>query len=334
MPSWLFWLLLPLHGVIRLLLAVVVFGVVLPLAWVVRSAWRGLTLRPCRNRTREELEPEDLMFVGQRSVIHSVMVTDAITLAELKVLLSCTLVHARDEAGQLRFPRFTMRVVSSCLGSYWVEDKGFDLAQHVFPAAGLNSPATEADVCAAVGRLMATPLHPQRPLWEFQLVERYCDSQPGLFNEGKDLCSVVIIRIHHSIGDGVGLMQAVLQMMTVAPTAVPGLPLDPTLRQPAPRRGSIVTSPPATPLIPVGYRPRYHGLQRALGVLWNGPWDVAAHALSRWDSHAMHLKGCRGGRGSLQGPAVVSISRQISLADLKKIKNSLGISVNDVVLAA
>jgi diacylglycerol O-acyltransferase len=44
------------------------------------------------------------------------------------------------------------------------------------------------------GELAVTPLDPDRPLWQFHLVERY---------EGG---SAIIARIHHCIGDGIALI--------------------------------------------------------------------------------------------------------------------------------
>ncbi len=52
-----------------------------------------------------------------------------------------------------------------------------------------------------VAALAATQLDPSRPLWQFELVERF-DGQG----------SALICRIHHCIGDGIALMSVVLSM--------------------------------------------------------------------------------------------------------------------------
>ena len=57
-----------------------------------------------------------------------------------------------------------------------------------------------AQLEALVSRLVATPLDPSRPLWQFQLVDRY---------EGG---SAVIVRIHHCYADGIALIQVMLSM--------------------------------------------------------------------------------------------------------------------------
>jgi len=72
-----------------------------------------------------------------------------------------------------------------------VDDPDFDLAFHVVRRA-VPSPGSSVELEALVARVMATPLAPDRPMWEISVVE-------GL--EGGR--TALIIKLHHALSDGV-----------------------------------------------------------------------------------------------------------------------------------
>lgn len=109
------------------------------------------------------------------------------------------------ETRLLKIPRFRQRIVParsrvlSFGGPEWEEDPEFDIARHLEPVA-LDEPADEASLHRVVSASLSRPLDPSRPLWHFDYVPRY--------GEG----SALVARIHHCIGDGLGLIYAFLAM--------------------------------------------------------------------------------------------------------------------------
>jgi diacylglycerol O-acyltransferase / wax synthase len=108
-----------------------------------------------------------------------------LTFEEIKALVSSRL-H--------EIPKLTkriMRVPFDLAWPFWVEDPEFDIDEHVLRRS-CPSPGGEAELDALVGRIMATELPPDRPLWELSVVE-------GL-TEGR---TALILKIHHALADGV-----------------------------------------------------------------------------------------------------------------------------------
>ncbi|MCO5124963.1 MAG: wax ester/triacylglycerol synthase family O-acyltransferase [Rhizobacter sp.] len=102
----------------------------------------------------------------------------------------------------LKYPRFRQKVVHDALGANWVEDEDFDIERHVV-ATKLTRKRGQSErdaLQARAGALATTPLDPEHPLWQFELIERY---------EGG---SAVIARIHHCIGDGIALISVMLSI--------------------------------------------------------------------------------------------------------------------------
>jgi diacylglycerol O-acyltransferase len=111
----------------------------------------------------------------------------------------------------LRFDRFRQRVRQPrwLWGTpYWEDDPGFDLNAHL-ECVKLPPPGDQAALQEVVSQLASTPLDPDRPLWQFHLVEAYGDG-----------CAL-IFRLHHCIADGVGLVGALLALTDGQPDAPP-----------------------------------------------------------------------------------------------------------------
>ena len=115
------------------------------------------------------------------------LLTPAITLEALR---------ERIETRLLKYERFRHKAVADAMGASWVEDTDFDITrQVVLETLPKKRGQTERQALQQrCGELAATPLDPDRPLWQFHLVERY---------EGG---SAIIARIHHCIGDGIALI--------------------------------------------------------------------------------------------------------------------------------
>ncbi|MGE5813630.1 MAG: wax ester/triacylglycerol synthase family O-acyltransferase [Acidobacteriota bacterium] len=110
--------------------------------------------------------------------------------------------HALDEVLQHRLvhlPRFRQRIVDGPEGPQWEEDPNFHIYRHVNEVA-LEDPFDESELQRLVSRLMSRSFNRSRPLWHLYLVPHY--------RRG----SALIARIHHCIGDGLGLIYVFLSL--------------------------------------------------------------------------------------------------------------------------
>jgi WS/DGAT/MGAT family acyltransferase len=114
----------------------------------------------------------------------------------------------RIEERLLKYPRFRQRVVEDAAGATWVEDATLDIHDHVvrekLPRVARGG--EKAALQDLLGRLAMVPLDPARPLWKMHLVENYRDErgQPA---------SVLIVRIHHCIADGIALIAVTMSLV-------------------------------------------------------------------------------------------------------------------------
>ena len=115
----------------------------------------------------------------------------------------------RIENSLLRYNRFKQRVMEDAAGATWVNDRKFDLANHVVletlpkaPKGGHQQDALQDRVA-----LLATQrLEPKRPLWQIHLIEDYTgpDGVKG---------SAMVVRIHHCIADGIALISVTMSLV-------------------------------------------------------------------------------------------------------------------------
>ena len=248
----------------------------------------------------------------------------AITLAALRERITLRL---------LQYPRFGQRAVHDALGAAWVDDPGLDISQQVVAEPLHRAPgqSERAALQLRCGELAATPLDPDRPLWQFHLVDGY---------EGG---SAVIVRIHHCIGDGIALI-SVMNSITDGGDGPPQhrpqhppheahegdwlsqavlRPLTGLAVRALDRSGEGVAGALAALAHP--HQPLQGGLDLArtgLHVLS----DVAALALMADDSPT-RLKGRPSGR------KVVAWGEPLPLDVVKVVSKSLNCSINDVLLS-
>ena len=114
----------------------------------------------------------------------------------------------RMESSLLKYARFRQRVIEDAAGATWVEDRYFDLKNHVIaeklPKAAKGK---EQEVLQdRVAELAMQPLDRKRPLWQIHLVEDYTgpDGVKG---------SAMIVRIHHCIADGIALISVTMSLV-------------------------------------------------------------------------------------------------------------------------
>ena len=105
--------------------------------------------------------------------------------------------------------RFRQRLAPATFlrGARWEEDPHLDLGGHLHHVA-LPHPGDDHELAGLVGDLMSTPLDPRRPLWQMHVVDGYAGG------------SALVVRLHHSIADGVALV-GLLRSVAGAPPEAP-----------------------------------------------------------------------------------------------------------------
>lgn len=137
------------------------------------------------------------------------------------------LVH-RHEWSTRVVPRLRHRVLEPPMRlgrPFWVVDRTFDVRNHI-RRVRLPAPGTMRELLDLAESVGSAALSPERPLWEATLVEGLDDGRGGK--------AAYLLKLHHSISDGMGAAQLITVLMESAATSAP----DPLL-PPAPQPRSV-----------------------------------------------------------------------------------------------
>jgi diacylglycerol O-acyltransferase / wax synthase len=105
-----------------------------------------------------------------------------------------------------RYRRFRQRIVIPTgifQRSYWEDDPALRIENHL-ERLNLPLPVDEAAVEELINKKMNAPLDFSHPLWVVTLL----DNHP--------IGSIIIVRVHHCIADGISLMQVLLQLTSTS----------------------------------------------------------------------------------------------------------------------
>jgi len=199
---------------------------------------------------------------------------------------------------------------------YWVEDPDFDLDYHLHRIA-VPAPAGDRETADVVAEILSRPLDRTRPLWEMWVVEGRAD---GLL--------AIVSKMHHSSIDGITGANMMAELFDLEPDAPP--------RQVVPDSWEPERKPSEVELLG---RAVYDVVSRPVGVakLLPGTLLGLAKILNR------RTRGAPGMPAPFTAPrtsfnATLTPHRivsyvNVSLDDVKKVKNAFGVKVNDVVIA-
>ena len=121
-------------------------------------------------------------------------------------------------------PEFRAKLADSTLNldhPVWVEDKDFDLANHLNHIA-LPSPGGRTELAEICGYLAALPLDRSKPVWEMWVIEGLHDSVAG-DGDGR---LAVLTKVHHAAVDGVTGAALLKQLCSLEPDAPPPAPVE------------------------------------------------------------------------------------------------------------
>jgi WS/DGAT/MGAT family acyltransferase len=219
---------------------------------------------------------------------------------------------------------------------YWVDDQDFDLHFHVRELA-LAPPGSDDQLAEQVARIVSRPLDRARPLWELYLIHGLESGHVGM-----------LTKIHHALIDGMSGAE-IMGLL---------LDLEPGKRElPAPDRwGDDEPAPGELGMLARGLMglPRYplralRALPSAVPNIEDTPFATlpGAGLVGRIAGRARQVAGGDGAslpdRGRLVAPRTKFSGRisphrrfafgQLSLDEVKSVKNAYGCTVNDVVVA-
>lgn len=197
----------------------------------------------------------------------------------------------------------------------WVEDDQFDIERHVHRVA-LPAPGTKKELHELCGHLAGQTLDRGKPLWEMWIIEGSADGS---------LCA--FLRMHHAGVDGVTTAEVVAQLCTMTPEQTEPDPVK--LRETA-------GGPNRTAMVLTGAVNYFVSRPIAMAKLLPQTVSVPIDWLRRSRSQSGMPAPFAAPRTVFNGPISPhrSISTtQLSLDDVKRVKNRFGVKVNDVVLA-
>ena len=88
---------------------------------------------------------------------------------------------------------------------HWEDDPHFDIGRHIFRAT-LDAPGSEAELETLAGRIFSQLMDRSKPLWDIYVVDGLQDGRGAL-----------ILRVHHSLADGVAGVALVQAMLDTSP---------------------------------------------------------------------------------------------------------------------
>ncbi len=233
-------------------------------------------------------------------------------------------------------PPFRWKLTEVPLGldyPYWIDDPDFDLDFHVRELA-LPAPGSDEQLAEQVARIVSRPLDRSRPLWELYVIHGLPDGDVG-----------VLTKIHHAVIDGMSGAEIMGLLLDLTPEGrEPPEPVQDGAG-PAPSGGELLRRG----LLGLTRQPlrAARSLPRALPNIEETPFATlpGVGLLGRLGRAPQTLRRDGSARG---GPRFVApktkFSGQISphrrfafgemaLADVKRVKDAYGATVNDVVVA-
>jgi WS/DGAT/MGAT family acyltransferase len=221
-------------------------------------------------------------------------------------------------------PRYRQRLAFVPLGQgrpKWVDDPHLNLRYHLRFTA-LPSPGSERQLKDLAGRVFSQQLDRDKPLWEIWMVEGLEDDR-----------FAILSKTHHALVDGISGVDIISVLFDTTPDpAAPTAPGDRWLPRPIPSRAQLL----AEALLERGTIPAE--ITRSVRAVFRGPRRIAGGVRdAAVGVGAMAWAGLNPAPPSPYNRSIGPHRRftwvRADLGEIKAIKNELGGTVNDVVLA-
>ena len=204
----------------------------------------------------------------------------------------------------------------------WVDDPHLNLHYHVRHTA-LPSPGDETQLRRLAGRVFSQQLDRDKPLWEIWLVEGLDDGERF----------AMISKTHHALVDGISGVDIISVLFDTQPEPTPPPPEErPWLPRPLPSGGELL----AEALVERATVPAE--IARGVRAMFRAPRRIANAAVGGLVGlGAMAWAGMTGAPPTPYNCEIGPHRRftwvRMTLDDVKAVKNALGGTVNDVMLA-
>jgi diacylglycerol O-acyltransferase len=266
--------------------------------------------------TKDRLSPLDASFLHLEDATSHMHMAAALIFAGKSPPYERLLAHVESRLGLV--PRYRQRLAEVPLAQArprWVDDERFDVRYHLRNTA-LPGPGSEYELQVLAGRVFSHHLRRDRPLWEMWLVE-------GL-DRGR---FAILSKTHHALVDGISGLD-ILSVLFASDEQEFG----PWRPEPAPSSAALVTEALLERATNVGE------LVRPLRAVVRRPREAVNRiAETAVGAGALAWAGRQAAPPTPYNASQVGPDRRFtwtraSLDDVKAIKNTLGGTVNDVVL--
>jgi len=229
--------------------------------------------------------------------------------------------HIRGRLGQI--PRFRQKLVTPPLEAgrpLWADDVNFNLSYHVRHTA-LPEPGGEAQLERLCGRVFSQQLDRSKPLWELWLVQGLEDDR-----------FAILTKTHHAMVDGISGVDIGTVLFELEPTPEPAPVTDTWIPEPEPGTSELVArgvSDAAAAPVKLA--------ERAVEAVRH-PETTARKAVEAVEGLTEFVSALADPAPDVPlnqpiGPHRRYVWARSELATFKRIKDALGGTVNDVVLA-
>ena len=218
-----------------------------------------------------------------------------------------------------RYRQRLRRVPFDLVAPAWVDDPDFDLRWHVRNTA-LPAPGGREEIERLLSRVMSRRMDRNRPLWEYWFCEGLADGRWGLLS-----------KLHHSMVDGVSGSDLYHLLLDQSPTPSPAVPDSWT-----PGRPNSASAFTAQALLELARSPM-HAVRAATRAV-----ALPGQLLGTATASAQGLLNLAGAArpvhptsltGHLDGSRRYAWT-DVSLADIRQVRQEYAVTVNDVALAA
>ena len=220
-------------------------------------------------------------------VIHALMVVEGRPdIKKLRQIIRNRLVLGEDEKGDRICPRLSQSIQQRFGYFVWEDDKDFSMEKHVRKWEG-NLPHSLEELDVVIAEICSISLPKFLSPWQFVVIPI-----------AEENCFGLLLRIHHSIADGVALARVLVKNLYDVPPQAP-----------EPKKFST-------------NQWFYMWLKAVLFC----PLMALIKTFTPADSSKLHGQ-------ELCGKKVISWSRNIDLSLVKQVKNMVGTTVNDVMVS-
>jgi diacylglycerol O-acyltransferase / wax synthase len=274
------------------------------------------------------LAPIDSIIFGPDkdllATIHGVLKLDSVV--NIREIKQCF----EERIKTLNLHRLTQKAVwRPVLWHYWETDEEFSVNNHIFYES-LPEPAGQTQLEEFVSACLRRSLNDQRPLWEHIVIDNFKD-------ESGKRKTVIVIRLHHCLGDGIGLMRTTLAILkrqgssSVVVSSLPSSSSSPTSSASSSSSTSKSTSVSAAVTSAPSRGKRAHKSSRSCtGSLTSALSSTKKMVFMRDDPVSVW-----------KAPDPITCKTPVlaswtvaSLDRLKRCSKDLGLSINDILLAA